>query len=103
MRKINTMHLSLDDRSQGLTDWAALDRLTDEAIAERVAGDPDAGPLNLDWAAGEAVIPARKGAISIRLDRDLVDHFKRDGAGYQSRINAVLRAYVEARSEGDRA
>ncbi|MCJ2009956.1 BrnA antitoxin family protein [Methylobacterium sp. J-092] len=103
MRKSNITPTSLDDRSRGRTDWAAVDRLSDEAIAERVAADPDAAPLDLDWAAGEPVVPARKVAISIRLDRDLVEHFKRGGDGYQSRINAVLRAYVEARGKGDRA
>ena len=34
--------------------------------------------------------------ISIRLDEDIIEWFKAQGSGYQSRINAVLRAYVEA-------
>lgn len=33
----------------------------------------------------------------MRLDDDVLDFFKRGGPGYQSRINAVLRAYVYAR------
>ncbi|WP_375454946.1 BrnA antitoxin family protein [uncultured Methylobacterium sp.] len=98
MKKTSITRVSLADRQRGLTDREALDRMTDEAIATRVASDPDAGPLDLDWAAGEAVLPPRKVAISIRLDQDLLDHFKRGGDGYQSRINAVLRAYVEARN-----
>jgi uncharacterized protein (DUF4415 family) len=40
--------------------------------------------------------PARKVHLSMRLDDEIVDYFKRDGRGYQSRINAVLRAYVQA-------
>ncbi|HEY7752640.1 MAG TPA: BrnA antitoxin family protein [Steroidobacteraceae bacterium] len=38
----------------------------------------------------------RKAAISLRLDADVLDWFKAQGPGYQTRINAVLRAYKEA-------
>ena len=41
-------------------------------------------------------VAARKAAISLRLDADVLDWFKAQGAGYQTRINAVLRAYMEA-------
>ncbi len=38
----------------------------------------------------------RKAAISLRLDAEVLDWFKAQGPGYQTRINAVLRAYMEA-------
>ena len=38
----------------------------------------------------------RKAAISLRLDADVLDWFRAQGAGYQTRMNAVLRAYMEA-------
>lgn len=38
----------------------------------------------------------RKAAISLRLDADVLEWFKAQGPGYQTRINAVLRAYKEA-------
>jgi len=38
----------------------------------------------------------RKAAISLRLDADVLDWFRAQGTGYQTRINAVLRAYMEA-------
>ncbi len=38
----------------------------------------------------------KKAAISLRLDADVLDWFKAQGPGYQTRINAVLRAYKEA-------
>lgn len=41
-------------------------------------------------------VAARKAAISLRLDADVLNWFKSEGAGYQTRINAVLRAYMEA-------
>jgi uncharacterized protein (DUF4415 family) len=37
-----------------------------------------------------------KKAISIRIDPDVLEWFKKHGKRYQSRINAVLRAYVES-------
>lgn len=39
-------------------------------------------------------VPA-KAAISLRLDADVLNWFKAQGPGYQTRINAVLRAYKE--------
>ncbi|MSP98024.1 MAG: hypothetical protein EXR29_12540 [Betaproteobacteria bacterium] len=44
---------------------------------------------------GLPVVP-RKAAISLRLDADVLDWFRAQGGGYQTRINAVLRAYMEA-------
>lgn len=41
------------------------------------------------------VVPSgEKKRITIRLDEDVVDYFKRQGAGYQTRINDMLKAYV---------
>jgi uncharacterized protein (DUF4415 family) len=38
----------------------------------------------------------RKASISLRIDADVLEWFKAQGVGYQTRINAVLRAYREA-------
>lgn len=40
----------------------------------------------------------RKEAISLRLDHDVLDWFKTQGPGYQTRMNSVLRAYMAAAS-----
>jgi uncharacterized protein (DUF4415 family) len=40
-----------------------------------------------------------KSTITLRVDDDVIDFFKHGGAGYQSRMNAVLRAYAYARRE----
>ena len=56
--------------------------------------DPDAVPLDFDWADAVLVVPPKKQAISIRVDEDVLGFFKRGGPGYQRRINAVLRSYV---------
>ena len=44
----------------------------------------------------EVRLPAGKQLVSLRVDQDILDWFKQPGKGYQTRINAVLRAYVEA-------
>jgi uncharacterized protein (DUF4415 family) len=41
------------------------------------------------------VMPESKQSVSIRLDRDLLEWLKRQGRGYQTRINAILRLYAE--------
>ena len=42
------------------------------------------------------VLPQKKKLISIRLDQEVFDWFKDQGEGYQTRINAILKAYMEA-------
>jgi len=76
-----------------------VDALTDEDIAKAVANDPDAAPLDIDWSDAVLVIPARKKAISIRVDEDVLDFFKKEGDGYQRRINAVLRSYMQQKAK----
>ncbi len=89
------------ERRKSQTDWARIDALTDEEIEAAARSDPDwDGLLDLDWSKVEITRPARKQAISIRLDEDVLDFFKRGGAGYQKRINAVLRSYVTAAAKG---
>jgi uncharacterized protein (DUF4415 family) len=41
-------------------------------------------------------LPPRKRGVHIRLDADVVDWFKSQGPGYQTRMNAVLRAFMGA-------
>jgi uncharacterized protein (DUF4415 family) len=82
---------------QSHTDWARLDTLTDEEIAEAIRNDPDSfepEPGCLDHA---VVVRASrpKQRLTLRLDADLVEWFKAQGPNYQARINAALRAYVE--------
>ena len=87
---------TLGERRQGKTDWVRIDALTDEDIERAIAEDPDAAPL-LDEAwfkNAELVLPEPKVPISIRLDKEVLDWFKSQGPGYQSRINAVLKAYM---------
>jgi uncharacterized protein (DUF4415 family) len=85
----------------------SLDEL--EAMAargEHAPTRPDAPAVSLDeafWRTAELVMPRRAPKVhtGLRIDADVLAWFKAQGAGYQSRMNAVLRAYVEA--QGSRA
>ncbi|ANV99589.1 BrnA antitoxin family protein [Bradyrhizobium icense] len=95
MKKEHIVTRKWGDRRKGKTDWARVDALTDEEIAKAVANDPDAAAIDVDWSDAVLVIPAKKRAISIRVDEDVLDFFKKEGDGYQRRINAVLRSYMQ--------
>ena len=47
------------------------------------------------WAKAELRLPQAKKGVYLRLDPDLIDWLKRQGPGYQTRINAILRSYME--------
>jgi uncharacterized protein (DUF4415 family) len=77
---------------------ARLDAINDEEIEAAIADDPDWQEFKeIDWSKAVLVIPPKKKAISIRVDEDVLDYFKKQGAGYQRRMNAVLRSYMQQR------
>jgi uncharacterized protein (DUF4415 family) len=82
------------------TDWQRLAAMTDQDIDKAISTDPDAAPILGDdfWKTAKIVMPgeAGKARITIRVDSDVLKFFKGMGNGYQKRINAVLRAYMQA-------
>lgn len=101
---MNVKRIFADTRSlarhHGKTDWARVDALTDREIEEAIASDPDAAPiLDAEWFRNATlVMPQRKVPVSMRIDREILEWFKRQGRGYQSRMHAVLAAYYRAHS-----
>ena len=89
------------EKMEDKTDWARVRALTDEDIERAVAQDPDAAPFwtEEDWKHARVVWPSGKAPVTLRLDRDIIAWFKQRGRGYQTRINAVLRAFVEAQKQ----
>ncbi|MFN3364652.1 MAG: BrnA antitoxin family protein [Allorhizobium sp.] len=89
----------LEKRARGeksQSDWARVDAMTDEDIERAMRDDPDwKDHMDIDWSKARMVIPDKKKAISIRLDPDIIDFFQATGKGYQTRINAVLRHFVD--------
>ena len=78
------------------TDWTRLRKLKESEIDYSDIPETD----EKFWASAAVVMPQAKTHISVRLDEDVVDWFKRRGPGYQTRMNAVLRSYVQAVSKG---
>ena len=100
MKKEHIVTRKWGDRRKGRTDWARVDALTEADIAKAVADDPDwEGFKDIDWSDAVLVMPPKKKAISIRVDEDVLDFFKKEGDGYQRRINAVLRSYMQQKSK----
>lgn len=76
------------------TDWARVDALRDEDID--YSDIPKQGP---DFFANAIIWPGPKQQITLRIDPDVLKFFRKQGRGYQSTINAVLRKYMDARRE----
>lgn len=57
--------------------------------------DPDDAMEEIDWLTTELPKPQRKEHMTLRIDADVLDWFRAQGKGYQSRINAILRRYYE--------
>lgn len=57
----------------------------------------DIAPLDKEFFVdAELRLPQPKELITLRLDHDVLAWFRNSGKGYQTRINAILRAYIEA-------
>jgi uncharacterized protein (DUF4415 family) len=94
--RITRVTLEEAKRMKGATDYVALDAMTDEDIARAVAEDPDVASLDTDWTKARLVLPPGKESVTLRVDRDLLAWFRGTGKGFHTRMNAVLRAYMEA-------
>lgn len=98
MPKQSTTKLYLNPskvRPSGKTDFKKLAAMTDEEIRARRTGDPNLPEIDWDAAEIEIAEPIVKTAVSIRLDSDVIEFFKDAGRGYQTRINQILRSYME--------
>ena len=93
-----TRRMKLDpDRPPRLSEGAKqhYDATPDEAID--YSRTPDLS--GMDWAALKVETPRAKPTVTMRLDAEVIEHFKaEDPRGYTARMAAVLRAYVASRS-----
>ena len=77
------------------TDWARIDRMTDEEI-----DTSDSPPLDDDFfARAEWRMPEKKTAVTLSVDSEVLKWFEAQGADFQQRINAALKIYAEAHQE----
>jgi uncharacterized protein (DUF4415 family) len=74
------------------TDWQRLAALPEDRIDTSEIRELD----EEFFRAAKLRRPKGKQLVSLRIDTDILDWFKQQGKGYQTRINAILRAYVRA-------
>jgi uncharacterized protein (DUF4415 family) len=60
---------------------------------------PIADPVVVDMLKLQISWPRHKQPVNLRIDSDIIDWFRQGGAGYQTRMNAVLRAFVDAQTK----
>ena len=76
------------------TDWDRLRRVSDVEIRKGIESDADARATDEEfWKNAKVVWPSRKAIVTMRLDSDMLQWFRQQ-RGYQTRINAILRAYM---------
>ena len=51
------------------------------------------------WKHAELTMPESKDRLTIGVEHDVVEWLKKAGSGYQTRMNAILRSYMKARTE----
>ncbi|MBI5816492.1 MAG: BrnA antitoxin family protein [Nitrospinae bacterium] len=83
-------------RSASGTDYKKLDSLSDEDVERYVAGDEDEHGIAPDWTQAKLVLPERRQSVHLRLEKEIIIFFKKRGKGHISRMQAVLKAYVDA-------
>jgi uncharacterized protein (DUF4415 family) len=78
------------------TDWERLDNMTDEEID--LSDCPEITPEKFAKAVVRQGLPIDKNKtqVTLRIDHDVLEWFKSQGKGYQTQINRLLRAYMEA-------
>ena len=78
-------------------DWDAVRQMTDEEIDAACEDDPTwQGMGGDDWMEHAELITPPKRGIYAKFDEDVIAYYKSLGRGYQAKMNAVLRAYMES-------
>ena len=96
MKRNPTRSRKTNSKPRAVTDWPRLRRMSAATIRKGIAADPDAHPTDARfWKTARVVMPTPKEVVTMRLDADLLRWFRRE-RGYQTRINAILRAYMQA-------
>ncbi len=87
----------MNDRGEDRTDWERVDALTEEELEASI--DLRGGGLSRSGHGSRRHSDLSKKQITLRLDPDVIEWFKAQGPGYQTRMNAVLRSYMLAKAK----
>jgi uncharacterized protein (DUF4415 family) len=83
-------------RTQSRTDLGRVDAQTDEELERLVTEDEDERDTHADWTQAKLILPHAKQSVHLRLEQEIISFFKSKGKGHISRMQAVLKAYVDA-------
>ena len=83
-------------RAESRTDLNQVDAMTEEKLERLIARDDDERGLRPNWTQAKLIFPQAKQSVHLRLEQGILDYFKAQGKGHISRMQAVLRAYVDA-------
>src|ERR1035437_7877557 len=92
--------ISLTKQKGSLSNWGKAAGMTSAEVEASVASDSDAAGMVMDWENATLEMPQSKAVLNMRVDKEILDYFRKTGKGYQSRINAVLWSYVEQKAPG---
>ena len=84
-------------RGEDRTNWAKVNATTGARLETSIRADVDDVHGDPDWTQSVMGIPSPKEHINIRIDHDVLEWFKKNGRGYQTLMNNVLRAFVQTR------
>ena len=80
--------------ASGKTDFKKLESMKDSEI-----NFDDIPELSDEFFKNAQITLPEKQSVTIRLDRDVLEWFKQQGKGYQTRINKLLRSYMETHAK----
>ncbi|MGA8171995.1 MAG: BrnA antitoxin family protein [Methylocystis sp.] len=89
-------------RGESQSDWARAAAMSADEVESLIAEDNDEAGMIVDWAQASVELPQPKAVLNMRVDREVMDFFRSQGRGYQTKINAVLRSYVEQMRHHDK-
>jgi uncharacterized protein (DUF4415 family) len=88
-------------RDEGQTDWAKVNAKTEAELEADMASDPAWDGVPEDWVsrahAATGLMAGRqqnKRQVTMRFDAEVLDNVRRQGHGWQGRMNAVLRSFI---------
>jgi uncharacterized protein (DUF4415 family) len=88
------------NRGESRTDWERVDALTEEELADAIdVGDEG----EFDVSLAQPGIPGPTRQLTLRIDVDVIDWFRAQGADYEARMSDVLRRFVAAQRKREAA
>jgi len=83
-------------RGEGRTNLDAVLALTEEELEASIDYEEEGV---VDWSKASVELPRPKVSFTMRYDPEILEWFREQGKGYQSKMNAVLKAYIDAQDK----